>query len=122
MQVVMATIAGFLFGASSAAQHAPLPTIYDAALVKQLAADARSFGEVRHGALVFTGTFQIINGQKVGGNVASYFCVWDGGVLHAVPGQVNAQKLLEEAHWAYSSRPCRKSRPNWTPSTLTLKP
>ena len=26
------------------------------------------------------GTFQIINGQKVGGNVASYFCLADGSV------------------------------------------
>ena len=50
------------------------------------------------------GTFQIINGKKVGGNVASYFCLWDGGVLHAVPGKVNADKLLDEARWAYETR------------------
>lgn len=50
------------------------------------------------------GTFQIINGQKVGGNVASYFCLHDGGVLHAVPGQTNAGKLLSESRWAYETR------------------
>jgi len=50
------------------------------------------------------GTFQIINGQKVGGNVASYFCLADGSVMHAVPGQVNADKLINEARWAYETR------------------
>ncbi|MSQ95688.1 MAG: hypothetical protein EXR98_14175 [Gemmataceae bacterium] len=50
------------------------------------------------------GTLQIVNGQKQGGNVASYFCVYDGGVLHAVPGQTNANKLLSEARWAYETR------------------
>jgi hypothetical protein len=50
------------------------------------------------------GTFQIINGQKVGGNVASYFCLADGSVLHAVPGQVAADKLLAESRWAYETR------------------
>jgi hypothetical protein len=50
------------------------------------------------------GTFQIINGQKVGGNVASYFCLHDGGVLHAVPGQVGADKLLAESRWAHEVR------------------
>jgi hypothetical protein len=50
------------------------------------------------------GTFQIINGQKVGGNVASYFCLNDGSVLHAVPGQVGADKLLTESRWAYEIR------------------
>lgn len=50
------------------------------------------------------GTFQIINGQKVGGNVASYFCLHDGSVIHAVPGQTNANKLLTEARWAYETR------------------
>ena len=32
------------------------------------------------------GTFRIVNGQKQGGNVASYFCAPDGRVLH-VSGQ-----------------------------------
>jgi hypothetical protein len=50
------------------------------------------------------GTFQIINGQKVGGNVASYFCLADGSVVHAVPGQVNAARLLSEARWAHETR------------------
>ena len=50
------------------------------------------------------GTFQIINGQKVGGNVASYFCMADGSVVHAIPGQVKADKLLKEAAWAYETR------------------
>jgi hypothetical protein len=46
------------------------------------------------------GTFQIVGGQKVGGNVASYFCLPDGGVLHAIPGPVNAATFLSEARWA----------------------
>ena len=46
------------------------------------------------------GTFRIVNGQKVGGNVASYFCRPDGAVLHAVPGKVDAATLLTEARWA----------------------
>lgn len=50
------------------------------------------------------GTFQIIGGQKVGGNVASYFCLADSSVMHAVPGQVNADQLLTEARWAYEIR------------------
>ncbi len=50
------------------------------------------------------GTFQIVNGQKVGGNVASYFCLGDGTVLHAIPGQVGADKFLVEARWAYEVR------------------
>jgi hypothetical protein len=50
------------------------------------------------------GTFQIIGGQKVGGNVASYFCLPDGSVLHAVPGKVDGAKLLSEARWATEVR------------------
>jgi hypothetical protein len=50
------------------------------------------------------GTFQIINGQKVGGNVASYFCLPDSSVLHAVPGKVDGARLLSEARWAYETR------------------
>lgn len=45
------------------------------------------------------GTFRIANGQKQGGNVASYFCAQDGRVLHAVAGPVDAQTLLKEAKW-----------------------
>jgi len=50
------------------------------------------------------GTFQIINGEKVGGNVASYFALWDGSVVHAVPGKVGADQLLSEARWAIDVR------------------
>jgi hypothetical protein len=50
------------------------------------------------------GKFEIINGNKVGGNVASYFCLHDGGVVHAIPGQTNANTLLTEAGWACETR------------------
>jgi hypothetical protein len=50
------------------------------------------------------GAFKIINGQKVGGNVASYFCLSDGTVIHAIAGQVNAEKLRLEARWALDVR------------------
>jgi len=50
------------------------------------------------------GTFRIINGQKVGGNVASYFCLPDGSVVHAVPGKLEADAFLQEARWAYETR------------------
>lgn len=44
-------------------------------------------------------TFTLNNGNKQGGNVASYFCTADGHVLHIVPGPVSGTKLLEEARW-----------------------
>jgi hypothetical protein len=45
-------------------------------------------------------TFRITpNGQKQGGNVASYFCAPDGRVLHLVAGPVDAATLLREARW-----------------------
>ena len=44
-------------------------------------------------------TFKIVNGQKQGGNVASYFCTPDGRVLHAIAGPVNAAVMLREARW-----------------------
>jgi hypothetical protein len=44
-------------------------------------------------------TFRIVNGQKQGGNVASYFCATDGRVLHVVAGPVDAGTLLREAKW-----------------------
>jgi hypothetical protein len=44
-------------------------------------------------------TFKIVNGQKQGGNVASYFCAPDGRVLHVVAGPVDAATLLREAKW-----------------------
>jgi hypothetical protein len=44
-------------------------------------------------------TFQIVDGQKQGGNVASYFCAPDGRVLHLVAGPVDAATMLNEAKW-----------------------
>jgi hypothetical protein len=45
------------------------------------------------------GTFRVANGQKQGGNVASYFCLPDGQVLHVIAGPVNAATMLTEARW-----------------------
>jgi hypothetical protein len=46
------------------------------------------------------GTFKIAdNGQKQGGNVATYFCAPDGRVLHVIAGPVDAKTVLEEANW-----------------------
>jgi hypothetical protein len=45
------------------------------------------------------GTFRIANGQKQGGNVASYFCLPDGEVLHIIAGPVNPATMLREARW-----------------------
>jgi hypothetical protein len=45
------------------------------------------------------GTFKIVNGQKQGGNVATYFCAPDGRVLHAVAGPVDGPTMLAEAKW-----------------------
>jgi hypothetical protein len=50
------------------------------------------------------GTFQIIGGRKVGGNVASYFCLPDGSVVHAVVGPSNGTAFLTEARWAWETR------------------
>ncbi len=50
------------------------------------------------------GTFQVVNGEKTGGNVASYFCVPDGSVLHVVAGPVDAATLLREARWVVDTR------------------
>ncbi len=45
-------------------------------------------------------TFRIVgNGQKQGGNVASYFCAPDGRVLHVIAGPVDAAAMLKEAKW-----------------------
>jgi hypothetical protein len=46
------------------------------------------------------GTFQLVGGQKQGGNVASYFCSPDGQVVHLIAGPVNARTFLREARWA----------------------
>jgi hypothetical protein len=45
------------------------------------------------------GTFRVANGRKQGGNVASYFCLPDGQVLHVLAGPVDATTLLQEARW-----------------------
>ncbi len=50
------------------------------------------------------GTFQIVDGRKQGGNVASYFCTEDGRVLHAIAGPVDAKTLLREARWVIDTR------------------
>jgi hypothetical protein len=50
------------------------------------------------------GSFQIVNGQKQGGNVASYFCTADGRVLDAVAGPVDAATLLREARWVVETK------------------
>lgn len=44
-------------------------------------------------------TFQIVNGQKQGGNVAAYFCAPDGRVLHVVAGPVDSATMLRESKW-----------------------
>jgi hypothetical protein len=48
-------------------------------------------------------TFKIVNGQKQGGNVASYFCAPDGRVLHCIAGPVDAATMLREARWVVDS-------------------
>jgi hypothetical protein len=50
------------------------------------------------------GTFRLVNGTKQGGNVASYFALADGSVLHIVAGPVDAATLLREARWVVEAR------------------
>jgi hypothetical protein len=50
------------------------------------------------------GTFLVADGQKQGGNVASYFCLSDGTVVHAVAGPLDARQFLREAKWATEVR------------------
>jgi hypothetical protein len=50
------------------------------------------------------GTFRVVDGVKVGGNVASYFCLSDGTVVHAVAGPLNARQYLQELRWAVDLR------------------
>jgi hypothetical protein len=64
------------------------------------------------------GAFRILNGQKVGGNVASYFCLGDGSVLHAIAGPTDANTLLAEARWATD---VRKSAQTHSTSKVTGK-
>ena len=44
-------------------------------------------------------SFRIVNGQKQGGNVATYFCLPNGKVIHAIAGPVSAETFLTEAKW-----------------------
>jgi hypothetical protein len=50
------------------------------------------------------GTFRVANGKKQGGNVASYFTLSNGAVLHVIPGPVDAATLLREARWVVETR------------------
>ena len=50
------------------------------------------------------GNFRIVNGQKVGGNVASYFTLDDGSVLHVLAGPADANTMLREARWVVETR------------------
>ena len=45
------------------------------------------------------GTFRVANGRKQGGNVASYFCLPDGHVLHVLAGPIDAATMLRESRW-----------------------
>lgn len=46
------------------------------------------------------GTFEKNGDTKNGGNVATYFCLPDETVIHVIPGPVDADVFLREAHWA----------------------
>jgi hypothetical protein len=51
------------------------------------------------------GTFKVADdGQKQGGNVATYFCLPDGSVLHILAGPVDADTFLTEAKWVVETR------------------
>jgi hypothetical protein len=51
------------------------------------------------------GTFRVTaDGQKQGGNVATYFCLPDGSVLHILAGPVDADTFLTEAKWVVEIR------------------
>lgn len=45
-------------------------------------------------------TFRKIGAAKLGGNVAGYFCMADGEVLHILPGPIDPHTFLREARWA----------------------
>ena len=67
----------------------------------------------RHFVASYTpvGSFEVRDGQKIGGNVASYFCTPQGRVIHAVLGPVPAPDLLHEAHWALRAYEAIKNAP-----------
>jgi hypothetical protein len=51
------------------------------------------------------GTFRVTaGGEKQGGNVATYFCLPDGSILHLIAGPVNADTFLAEAKWVVEVR------------------
>jgi len=50
------------------------------------------------------GNFKLVNGQKQGGNVASYFCLPDRSVLQGTAGPIDAAALLREARWVKETR------------------
>jgi hypothetical protein len=62
-------------------------------------------------------TFTIVNGQKQGGNVASYFCATDGRVLHTIAGPVDAATFVREAKWVVENvkKALEESRKSETP-------
>src|SRR5206468_11341356 len=64
----------------------------------------RFIGEHFEAAQQKVGTFRIVDGQKQGGNVASYFCLTDGTLVHAVAGPLDAKAFLREARWAVDLR------------------
>lgn len=62
------------------------------------------------------GTFRVVSGVKVGGNVAAYFCLSDGTVVHAVAGPLNARDFLREARWAVDVRKLAASEAGGDPA------
>jgi hypothetical protein len=50
------------------------------------------------------GSFRVVGNQKQGGNVATYLCTPNGGILDAVAGPVNASTMLREARWVVENR------------------
>ena len=57
------------------------------------------------------GTFRIVGGAKQGGNVASYFCLTDGTVIHAVAGPLGAKQYLQELRWRWTCGSSRRASP-----------
>lgn len=50
------------------------------------------------------GTFRVVGGAKQGGNVASYVCLSDGTVIHAIAGPLAPAQYLRELRWAVDLR------------------
>jgi hypothetical protein len=46
----------------------------------------------------------VVGGVKQGGNVASYVCLNDGTVIHAIAGPLNPAEYLRELRWAVDMR------------------